>query len=214
VNFEACVLPLELRRFGKIINTGNRMRDSPTMRYLESQDVRDRLIEKRRSSFLEKLKQTQHSLKIDNNLERRLSKSELNCILKREWTRRMNEEWRDERQACFQNIKSTSLIYKPISRKRKMNSAWHQARLGVIPTKAFLFSIGKKLDNKCPRCKVTDNLNHMLSTCSRYRTVWMKRKMNRKPAVVGLGTFLGLDRPPPFKQRISRIISECSRWSR
>jgi hypothetical protein len=215
VNFEACVLPLELRRYGKIINTGSRMRNTSTMMYLESIELRDRLMEKRRSSFLEKLKQTQDYLHLDNNRERRLSKSELNNILKREWTRRMNAEWRaDDRQACYQNIKTTTLIYTPISRKRKINSAWHQARLGVTPTKAFLFSIGKKSDNKCPRCKVTDNLNHMLSTCSRYRTLWMKMKMNRKPEGVSLGTFLGLDRPPPVKQKISRIIRECFRWNR
>jgi hypothetical protein len=213
VNFEASVLPLELRRHSRIINTNNRMRASPTLRHLENLRNNERLTEKRRRSFLEKLKLAEKILKIDNRRVRRVTKGELNRMLRKEWLHRMHEAWRkEERQMCFENINSTSLAYKPISNNRKLNAAWHQARLGVLPTKAFLHSIGKKRNDKCPRCKVRDNLNHMMSSCSRYRTVWMKRKMKRKPEGVGLGTFLGLDKPPPVKRKIARVILECARW--
>jgi hypothetical protein len=210
---QPCVFPLEIRRYGRIMNTNKRLRESSTMKNLENLANNVRLMGNRRRSFLEKLIQTKKILNLDQNRTKNLSKKELNKILKIEWSRIMNQTWKnEERQVCYKNIKSPSLRYIPISNNRKMNSTWHQARLGVIPTKAFLFSIGKKKDNKCPRCKVKDNINHMLSSCNRYRSIWTKRKMSRKPEEVSLGTFLGLDRPSPTKQRIARILQECSKW--
>jgi hypothetical protein len=34
---------------------------------------------------------------------------------------------------------------KRVSNDRNVNAVWHQARLGVLPLKAFLFEINKKI---------------------------------------------------------------------
>ncbi|MCU7859181.1 MAG: endonuclease/exonuclease/phosphatase family protein, partial [Candidatus Thiodiazotropha sp. (ex Lucinoma kastoroae)] len=207
VNYEACVLPLQLRRDKRILSTSIRLENRNSLRELRYEPSKEILVEKRRKNFLQKVELACTYYNITEQSIPTLSRRMWEKILIAKWITIMNESYKDDgRQDCFKNITNASLRYKPISNSRRINAAWHKARLGVVPTNDFLRSINRRKTNHCLKCNKTDTLKHWLNNCLTTEIFRKKIKAPHLENEAKLGTFLGLDKPPPKKIKIAKLI--------
>ena len=210
-NYEARILPLEHRRQLKLFKFWKRLKiNSATKEYLLKLKRPDRLTNDRRKSFFERILALKKEYR-ESNID--IEKIDFKTFHRRiisKWIQNLrNSKSQEDRQKGMIYQDLHTLKYRRFSKDRKENAVWHQARLGVLPLKAFLFEINKAKDNKCKKCKTKESVNHFLSKCNKHTTKWKNSKVKRKNPNVCLGQFLSPDRPPPEKISIAKTILQC-----
>jgi hypothetical protein len=210
-NYEARILPLEFRRKEKIFKYWKRLKDnSGTKEYISKLKRPDRLINDRRKSFFERILALKNEFqKKDIDIDKIDFKTFHRQIVSK-WIQSLrNSKTEEDRQKGMSYQDLQKLKYRRFSQERKENSVWHQARLGVLPLKAFLFEIKKAKDSTCRKCKTKETVDHFLSECNKHTTKWKNSRVKRKNPNVCLGLFLNPDRPPPEKILIAKTILSC-----
>ena len=129
------------------------------------------------------------------------NEKELENMIQIEWKKMISAKKYETRSECYNEETNTKIEYKEISKSRKINKIWYQARLGVINTKSFLKSIGKSKEEKCNKCGKIETMEHILFKCKEYEEL-------RNNRINELKVLLNQDRPPPEKVRTAQQIAE------
>jgi hypothetical protein len=202
VNLEAKVLPLRLRMKRKLIRTYQRSIGTELEAYTNS-SVAKRLKESRRKSYPEKVIETVEKLGITLETAKLIKTQDLDKLLIEEW--KVLVERRRKKESIFHRGKYI-LKYKVFTRKRSIARIWHQARLNVIPTQAFLFKLKCAKDNKCKFDNEEETNSHFLLKCAGYKREFIQKEAmenHSKEDHDSIQVLLNEDRPPPIKRKIS-----------
>jgi hypothetical protein len=159
-NYEARILPLDFRRKEKLFKFWKRLKDnSDTKEYISKLKRPDRLINDRRKSFFERILALKKEYK-ESNID--IDKIDFKIFHRQtvsKWIQSLrNSKTEEDREKGMSYKDLRTLKYRRFSKDRKENAAWHQARLGVLPLKAFLFEINKAKNNICRRCKTKETV--------------------------------------------------------
>ena len=208
VNYEARVLPLELRREQQIFKMWHRKKCTLVGKYLKNLKNKDRLKYDRRKSFKERLENLN---KIMENMKKtkiwEMDIREFQIIILEKWYKKLIEEKENLRNKGIKYEPIKKLRYEPISNIREVNARWHQTRLEVLPLKGFLNSINKSKTSKCRKCKRRESVNHFLGICKKYEAIWgCNTRKNKKTK---LKEYLNENKPKIEKRKVAMIITKC-----
>ena len=92
--------------------------------------------------------------------------NELKKIIIKYWTDILANNTRLDPRSIFTNsLGKGEMKYIQLTKNRKDNSTWHQARLGVLTNNNFLFNIGKSDTKDCRKCKKPETIKHLIEEC-------------------------------------------------
>ena len=143
--YEAKMIPLKYRHDLKMLRT------------FKSKELEDEIaydIGKRKKNFMKRLTELLEILNLNKTDIKGKKDKELKKIIKTYWLFRLNNEEKEDQRSIFtKSLGKKEMKYEQLSKNSKDNSIWHQARLGVLPTKDFLFSIRKSENKMCTKEK-------------------------------------------------------------
>ena len=197
VEIETGVEPLSLRFDIKYYKTYKRIRATKEWKKMIKIKNKNRLKSNSKKSFKEKIANLKN--KYRNILS--TNEKEMQKMIQTEWKGMIAATKYNSRNECYSDENNHNLEYKEISKSRKINKIWYQARLGVMQTKEFLKSIGRNKEGNCRRCGEVETLEHVLFKCKEYENL-------RDSRINELKVLLNPDKPPPEKARTAQLIAE------
>ena len=203
VNPEAGVLPIKLRLKRKLIKTQQRICGINFDKLIEDFGKKKRKLY-RGQYFQQRYTKEIKKLGIDVKGIGIISDEYLDSLMLRHWRVEIEETIQKGENYLLPKCK---LRYKWFSKNRVIQKIWHQARLGVINTNAFLYKIKKAESNRCQFDNEWEDIEHILLKCEGYRVIrgkWPERRDGRETE--SLKVLLDEDRPPPEKRKISGKI--------
>ena len=184
-------MPLELRRQIRIALKFIKLdENSHLFKYLMNIANTNslRLKNSPRKSYIEKVITIKEEMGLNWNEFKNSKKRTILNFFTNKWLTNYKHKWfNEERQICYKDLKKVKMKYVPIHKSRKINSTWHQLRLGVLPLNGFLKPIKKAKISMCEKCKEEETVNHLLSQCKYYDEIWQKSFLRRKQQHVCLG---------------------------
>merc|ERR1711991_1115481 len=175
---EAKIVPLSIRRKRKLITTFQRNSENELGKFMIN-NKRFKRFSKCRSTYGQRLIERMNEFKLKIDTVKRVSKADLHTLMIEHWEAMIKELRKPDK--VYQGIKLKKK-YRQFTNNRNKQAAWHQARLGVIPTKEFLFRIKCEKTNRCKYDNKIETQRNML-----------KGKIDLK-------VLLNKDKPPPEKR--------------
>lgn len=194
---ETQVPPLEIRRkiqllrFWKSIHRYPR----PLTAFLHDLTPQQRLRQKNRASFLERVSSLQNELNFSSEKMLSLSKTQLETIERNLWRQhRQTLSQKDSRSELYHTVQPSiefPTLEKYDEMPRMTVAQWHGCRLGTLPLNHFLHTIGRHETGECECGDGAETVEHFLSECRIFaearRTMIHKLKtsynMRREPGV-------------------------------
>ena len=201
---EAKIVPLSIRRKRKLITTFQRNSENELGNFL-IKNKRFKKFSKCRSTYGQRLIETMNEFKLKIETVKRVSKSDIHSLMIEHWEATIKELRKPEK--VYQEIKLRRK-YQQFTNNRNKQAAWHQARLGVIPTKEFLYRIKFEKTNKCSYDNKIETQKHFILKCKGYKQIWNRQypKRNTLKGNTHLKVLLNEDKPPPEKRKISNCL--------
>merc|ERR1711991_821717 len=167
---EAKIVPLSIRRKRKLITTFQRNSENELGNFL-IKNKRFKKFSKCRSTYGQRLIETMNEFKLKIETVKRVSKSDIHSLMIEHWEATIKELRKPEK--VYQELKLRRK-YQQFTNNRNKQAAWHQARLGVIPTKEFLYRIKCEKTNTCKFDNEIETQKHFLLNCKGYDQIWNK----------------------------------------
>ena len=206
LNNEAGVRTLENRRNIRIFKLLVKMKANNKENSIKVEKER-RLKSKHRRSFKE---MTKELCKKYGDIEK-MNKKQFTDEIDKLIVENIRENKYETRKSCFKNNIRIQKGYKKISKSRKINQMWHQARLEVLPLNEFLKEINKKKEGNCERCNKKEDTKHFLIDCKEFNIIENYEKFIKNKKGIELYELLDRDKPPDKKVKICIEIAKALR---
>ena len=200
VNLESGVLPLKLRIKRKLIKAFQKNEEIKIMDWSDYRNRKKRKVTRyidTKERCLKEIKRMGIDIK------------EIRFMTDKKLDKLMLDQWRLEVEATRKTgdnfiVPRCKLKYRYFTRNRTIQRVWHQARMGVVNTNAFLYKIKKADTNKCQYDDEWESFEHILFDCTGYRVERKDFPNGRNGSQIDeLKVLLYEDRPPQEKRRIA-----------